>query len=135
MRTRNHFFNRVGETLLLPVHHFLGQPFPAGFLVQVFSGESIQFQVRGQTFDEFYEAIVEKWNTNFQRVGHGRLVADHQQVVREIGARVNVKHLRERVETLDIRLERRQCVTCAILIGVELLLQKRPCKVAPSCPH
>ena len=52
------------------------------------------------------------------------LSADHQQVVRQAGPRIDVEHLRNRVEVLHVRLETTKRLFRSIFVAGDLLLQR-----------
>src|SRR3989442_12999188 len=52
--------NRIGEALLLAVHHFTWKPFFKRFLVQVFALQSLQFQMSRQCLTELDLAEMQK---------------------------------------------------------------------------
>jgi hypothetical protein len=71
----------------------------------------------GCKVDQF---VVQQWHATFERGGHRHLVGEHQEIVGQLGLRIDREHDRKRVLALRSFEEFLKSVSCRMGVGPEM---------------
>ena len=85
------------KSLLFPGNDLPGEKIAGDPAQDIFQLAAADLHVGRQGGHEFYQLVIQQGRAQFQAVGHGHAVGEHQRVLRQAGFHVGIDHLIDQI--------------------------------------
>ena len=116
--------------MLLPLVDRVAEDVASGFPQHELFGHATDLLCDRLGSDDFYDVVIEKWNSALDRVSHFHAIAQHRQnIIGQHGLCPKVKSLVERVAlgelAIDVEITEQGAKTFALAIAIKKVIRKQ----------